>query len=359
MFLKQLYLKNFRIFNQRQFSFSPQANIFYGLNGVGKTSVLESIGYLGRGKSFRTAQSKKLIQCGKKTCTVALELEKMQCVHRMGVEIKQSETRRFQLNSQIIPGFSLLASIMPLIWINPSNIHLFLAAPSLRRQFVDWGVFHHFKDFYTYWRRYNKILQQRNIALKQKLSDKQLCCFDHDFIENALALDDRRKKYIDELRPIIFAGFKHFINLQFNAVEYNRGWPKKTSLKSLLEQSLQTDRRLGYTQFGPHRMDINLLIDEKHVQDFCSQGQHKLISYVFYLAQGQLFELAHHYSPIFLIDDLPSELDCHNIAAIAAILSRLHSQVFISGVAKEDFKSFCQYYKSELFHVKHDRCMYS
>ncbi len=79
MFLKSLYLKDFRIFNERRFSFSPTCNIFYGLNGVGKTSLLEAIGYMGRGKSFRTAQSKKLIRSGKQSCMISGKLEKMQC----------------------------------------------------------------------------------------------------------------------------------------------------------------------------------------------------------------------------------------------------------------------------------------
>jgi len=100
-------------------------------------------------------------------------------------------------------------------------------------------------------------------------------------------------------------------------------------------------------------MDIKLLVDTKTVQDFCSQGQHKLISYVFYMAQGQLFGRVHSHPPMFLIDDLPSELDHHKVAAVATMLSQLRSQVFVSGIAEEDFKDFRQIYNSELFHVKH------
>ena len=353
MFLKSLYLKDFRIFNERRFSFSPTCNIFYGLNGVGKTSLLEAIGYMGRGKSFRTAQSKQLIQFGKQSCKVSGQLKKMHCLHRIGVEIQHSDTRQFQLNGQMSQGFSSLATLMPLIWINPFNLHLFLATPTLRRQFMNWGIFHHFNDFYLIWRRYHKALQQRNMALKQNLSDDQIFCFNKDLIENGTALDHMQKKYVDELRPVIFADLKNFIELPFNKLHYDRGWPKNIDFSALLTQRLKNDRRIGYTQFGPHRMDVSLLIDEKKAQSFCSQGQHKLISYVFHMAQGKLFKRVHHYSPIFLIDDLPSELDYHKIAAIATIFSKLYSQVFISGITQENFKGFCQVYKSELFHVKH------
>jgi len=354
MFLKNLYLKDFRIFDERRFSFSPTCNIFYGFNGVGKTSLLEAIGYMGRGKSFRTAQSKKLIRSGKTRSNISGELEKKHCLHRIGVEIQHSDMRRFQLNGQTTQGFSSLATLMPLIWINPFNLHLFLATPTLRRQFMDWGVFHHFKDFYIIWRRFNKALKQRNMALKQQLSDKQICCFDQALIENGEALDNMRGKYIDELRPIIFSGLKDFIPLPFSELQYDRGWPNGMNFTALLNKTLKNDRRIGYTQFGPHRMDIKLLLDEKTAQDFCSQGQHKLISYVFYMTQGQLFERIHAYSPLFLIDDLPSELDASKVAAVGTILSKLRSQVFISGIAQEDFRSFCQVYESELFHVKHE-----
>lgn len=354
MFLKSLGLKNFRIFNEVRFSFSPTCNIFYGFNGVGKTTLLEAIGYMGRGKSFRTAQSKKLIQSGKECCKVSGELEKMQCLHRIAVEIQQSDMRRFQLNGQTAKGFSSLATLMPIIWINPFNLHLFLATPTLRRQFMDWGVFHHFKDFYMVWRRFNKALQQRNMALKQQLMDERVRCFDKDLTENGTALDQMRKKYADELRPIIFEGVESFTKLPLSDFHYDRGWPDHIDLGVFLNKTLKTDRRVGYTQFGPHRMDIQLFIDKKKAQDFCSQGQHKLISYVLYMAQGKLFERIHAYSPMFLIDDLPSELDYKKIAAIATILSNLRSQVFISGIAEENFKSFCDVYKSELFHVKHE-----
>jgi DNA replication and repair protein RecF len=355
MFLNSLYLKDFRIFNEHVFSFSQNCNIFYGKNGVGKTSILEAIGYLGRGKSFRTNLSKQLIQKGKNSCTLAGDLQKDNSLHRIGIEIQAPGNKRLQLNSQAIKGHASLTLLMPVIWINPLSAHLFLATPAYRRQFINWGVFHFTHEFYDAWKKFNKVLQQRNMALKKQLSEKQISCWNDDLVKSATDIDEMRKKYINALKPFIFTHLDQFMDQPKIELHYGRGWPDDIHLGELLQKTFKSDQKVKYTQFGPHRMDINLLTErEKMAQDFCSQGQHKLLSYVFYLAQGQLFAHKHVYSPIFLIDDLLSELDQDKLSVVAMIFNKLDAQAFISGIAKADFDQFCQVCQSELFHVKHN-----
>ena len=354
MFLKSLYLQDFRLFQECRFSFSHKCNVFYGNNGVGKTSLLEAIGYISRGKSFRTSSSKKLIRTNKDRCIISVELEKANLQHRIGTEIHRTNSRLAQINGKPTQGFSFLATLIPLIWVNFSNLHLFLATPSLRRQFLDWGVFHHFPDFYLIWKKFNKVLQQRNMALRKQQSDKQVGCWDKDFITYASAIDQMRQNYVTDLRPMILNCMNDFLDLPKVSFDYDKGWGNELDLDELLMRGLNNDRKLGYTYFGPHRADLKLRLAEgKMAQDFCSQGQHKLISYIFYIIQGSLFTKVHSHSPVFLLDDLPSELDSDKIVMIANLLSKLKSQVFVSGVSKDDLKAFCLDTSNEMFHVKH------
>jgi DNA replication and repair protein RecF len=353
MFLKTLYLKDFRLFSEQRFSFSPSCNIFYGDNGVGKTSLLEAIGFLGRGKSFRTTSTKKLIHINKSKCAIAGEVTKNKGLHRLSIEIHQSLGRRFQLNGQPIKSILDLAELLPLLWINFYNLHLFLATPSLRRQVLDWGVFHVMNDFYVTWRNFNKVLQQRNSALKQQQSDRQICCWDKDLVAYAQLLDRMRQQYIHDISAIALPHLAEFLVKKDIFFEYNRGWEKHVALDEVLIMALKNDRRLGYTQFGPHRADIQLFVENKPAEDFCSQGQHKVISYIFYLMQAKLFSRAHTTTPLLLIDDLPSELDGHKIASIAPLLRELNGQIFISGIEKQDFNAFCSVFDEPcMFHVK-------
>jgi DNA replication and repair protein RecF len=352
MFLSNLYLKDLRIFDECNFSFSHRCNIFYGPNGVGKTSILEGIGYIGRGRSFRTPCSKKLIRHDQHSCTITGILKKSNLLHRVGIEIQPTNNRRIQLNGQTLKGHAPLVELMPTLWINPFNTHLFLATPALRRQFINWGVFHFTKDFYDAWDACHKILQQRNMALKRRLNDEQVRCWDDAFVKYANTLDQMRSAYIAALKPFVIACIDQFMAPSTIDLRYDRGWRADVNLEELLKRNLANDQRVKHTQWGPHRMDIKLCIENKNVQDFCSQGQHKLLSYVFYLAQAQLFEKKHAYSPIFLIDDLPSELDAQRRGAVATMLNKLGSQVFISGVEKESFTQFCHLCDSQLFHVK-------
>jgi DNA replication and repair protein RecF len=354
MFLRTLYLKDFRLFKEHCFSFSPSCNIFYGNNGVGKTTILEAIGYLGRGKSFRTCVNKKLINIDKSHCLIRGELKKNDYLYCIGIKIDKSSKREIHLNGKTGKNTIDLASLVPLIWIHFNNLHLFLGSPALRRQFLDWGVFHHRSDFYLSWKSFNKVLQQRNHALKKKQSDKQVLCWNYDFIYYGKILHKMRRYYVDLLNDIVTPYIMSILDTQKVSIKYYKGWGDADTLEESLEKNLNHDRRLGYTQNGPQRADIQLWVENKPAQDFCSQGQHKLISYIFYITQGILFSKKNKTVPIILIDDLPSELDSEKTLLIGALLRQLMGQIFISGVEKRSFKKFSGFFDvTELFHVEH------
>lgn len=347
--IRSLTVENFRNLTRIESDFSDRFNICYGENGSGKTSLLEAIYYLGLGKSFRATQCARIIQHRHEQCRVIAQTSDHPPM-RLGIERHRNGSRIIKFNSELQPSIVPLTRFIPIQFMSPMSYRFFHDGPKLRRQYLDWVLFHVEPAFLDVWKRFQRLLKQRNSALKSR---QEISIWDSALADAATLIDRMRDNLIPRLEINCFQQLERLLpNFEF-ILRYERGWPQETALLSLLQSYSLRDKQLGYTFYGPQRADIHLLCNGIPVQDILSQGQQKLAAYALHLALGMLLQEASGISPIYLIDDLPSELDANSRFKITQTLDVLGAQVFITGISQEDLSSLLGLKNARLFHVEH------
>ncbi|MGI9279770.1 MAG: DNA replication/repair protein RecF [Endozoicomonas sp.] len=340
MTIHKLMIKDVRNLASATFSPSADINILYGLNGSGKTSILESIHLLGLARSFRSARLKPVIRHKQGKCTVFAQIQSNNDrLIPVGVS-RDIEEENFQIRvaGESLKSTSELARLLPLQIINPDTFKLLEGSPKQRRQFLDWGVFHvKHNEFLPLWKRTQKALKQRNSLLRHgKITgsslSSQLSVWDVELVRAAEAVDQLRQQYFEQLTPVFQNVLSQLTSLADIKISYYRGWDKERSLAEVLKENAVRDLQTGYTQSGPQRADIRVRLEGSNAVDILSRGQLKLVVCALKLAQGYLFSEANNSQCVFLVDDLPSELDAPHRRAMCRILQNMQSQVFITCV---------------------------
>jgi DNA replication and repair protein RecF len=352
MSLQYLEITNLRNLIQAKVDLGNQFNVFYGLNGSGKTSLLEAIYYLGFGKSFRTRHNHRIIHHeADKFSLFAQVLQAPSGTIKLGIERSKTNEGQVRIQGENVNSLAELTKILPLQIIHPASHRLLTDGPKLRRQFMDLGVFHVEQNFLLAWQRAQRALKQRNAALKQRKPIAQITLWDAELISAANTIDHMRALYIEELKIEFVHILSKLTDIDNISMKYCRGWNE--NLPEALEQTLHRDIYLGYTQNGPHRADIDLKIGPTPIQDGLSQGQQKLVLYALRLAQGILQQKQTGKTCLFLIDDLPAELDYGKRALIVDVLKELNAQVIITGAEYSELENLTPKESTTMFHVKH------
>ena len=352
--LQQLSIRQLRNISAIDLFPGPGINLLYGENGSGKTSVLESIHLLGLARSFRNNQLKPLIQHGESESTIFGRLDNGQT---LGLSKSQKGTGEIKVGGKNAENASSLAQQLPLQLFNSDTFRILEGSPANRRNFIDWGVFHVEHRFLHDWRQAQKSLQQRNSLLKSGASAAELAPWTLEFCRYSELVDAYRRDYISVLLPHVDRVVRTLLPDISLGFRYERGWDSKaTGLQEVLDGSVERDRRYGHTHHGPHRADLSILASGHNAVDILSRGQQKLVVCSLKIAQGVLLQEARQVSCLYLVDDLPSELDASNRARLCHFLKELESQVFITCVEPESLDSgWLGTEEMRLFHVKHGK----
>jgi DNA replication and repair protein RecF len=232
MSLAELRIQNLRCVESAALEFAPQLNLIAGENGAGKTSVLEAIFLLGRGRSFRTRSSERLIRHGAPALTVFGRTDD-EPAKQAGVEILADGGTRARINGENAQSLLELSGVLPVQAIDPEIHKLVDQGPERRRRWLDWLVFHVEPSFGLHWARYNRALKQRNAALREGAGDTKL--WDAELIRNGEAITTSRQKALERLAPRLAQTFERFGGLDVSAGFFT-GWAAGTAL----EESLRT-----------------------------------------------------------------------------------------------------------------------
>ena len=310
-------------------------NILYGVNGSGKTSALESIYLLSRGKSFRASHADALIN---DQSTEGVVFANLLDGSRIGLSKKRSGKSLLKLNKDVQRNWDQVAQQLPVLVIDANTFQLLEGGPKSRRQFLDWGVFHVEQTFIQYWRRFRKALANRNQLLKSGLqSQSELQAWTSELIQSGVQMDRCRKEYYETLNPIFAEVYKELEREDTPQliITYSRGWSDELPLAEALSASLVNDRRYKATQVGPQRADIVIKAGSKLAAEVLSRGQQKLVISALKIAQGILYTRCSDNPCIYLVDDLPAELDSQNQAAVLECLRATEAQLFVTCVQQE------------------------
>lgn len=350
MTLKKIIINNVRNINHSTVELSPTVNLIYGKNASGKSSFLESIFILGRAKSFRTPRISQVISYKYNDLTIFGELEgRPSFENSIGIRKKTKETE-VKISGRLISSLSELALILPIQFIHPGSQQLFEGGPSGRRQFIDWGVFHVEHSFLDSWRRYRRAITQRN-ALLRSGSISSISSWNKEVAHYGELVTAFRCAYLQRLEVAFVGIAENFFKLSSYKVNYKRGWDERISLQVALEANLESDRKMGFTQLGPHRADFAVLLDGHLAQNHLSRGQLKLLVLALNFAQAGIMSDVVENSGCVLIDDLSAELDGEVREFVFDYLKTIQSQVFITATAKEAFSSLNEL-DHKMFHVE-------
>ncbi|HGG60069.1 MAG TPA: DNA replication/repair protein RecF [Gammaproteobacteria bacterium] len=353
MELTRLSIQNFR--NIEALSFSPASsfNLFYGDNGAGKTSILESIHALSQGRSFRGASPRDLINNQSEKFMVSGDVRDSRGVkHTLGVERSRSRLKG-RVDFQDADSIARLAECLPLVSIHPGSFELITGEPGFRRAYIDWGLFFCDPQFRQCWPRYQAALKQRNAALKKGYGDEVVGHWDIVIGDCGETIDCARRRYVERVNEALPEAASFFSQSVEVAIEYRRGWDEQPLLNALASR-LESDRRLGYTFAGPHRADLVVKYQGNEASRFASRGQIKFLTVLLKLVQARLYQLDQEQACILLLDDLASELDSERLAALIRALSEMRVQTFVTSVEKNE-ELFPQGDGTRVFHVKQGR----
>lgn len=332
---------------------SPQFNLFFGDNGAGKTSVLEAIYYLGTGKSFRTHHHDRIIQHDQNQLTVFVRLN-ANISTAIGLQRLRDGSIKIRINETDIRSVAETSRYLPVQFIGADSHRILSDGPKCRREFLDWGLFHTNPTFFTQWKLFQKLLEQRNAALKARAPQDELMIWNQEFARAGEALTAQRQAYVDDFSSVFNEIIAVLLEDVAISMDYLPGWNQIASLEACLNQHVSRETLVGHSLYGPQRADLMLTVNESPAQDELSQGQQKLVSYALRLAQGIHLQSNTGKTPVYLIDDLPSELDPQKRSLVINILSKLNAQVFITGIESTDLGEILALNRdNRMFHVKH------
>ena len=350
MNLKSLRVEQFRCIELADLAPDESQNLIIGPNASGKTSLLEAIFFLGRGRSFRARGSRGVARQGAQEFTVAAKVVDNGRRRQIGVGGGGAGTIA-RIDGEPAASLAELATILPVQVIDPGVHELIEGGPDHRRRFLDWGVFHVEPVFLQAWRRYRRVLRQRNAVLKHDPGEAALRPWDEQLTTAGVQVDAARRAYMASFLPELRDRAEEIADFEL-AAEYRSGWPAGKSLAEALAQSLDRDRETGVTQVGPHRGDVVFRRLDRRLASRVSRGQQKLAAAALVIAQTALFCRHAGRRCVLLVDDPAAELDKAGRARLLGAIEGLDCQLFLTALETE---SVTPNGPHRLFHVEQGR----
>jgi len=352
--IESLTVSGFRCFHDVGLSADPGTNLISGDNASGKTSLLEAIYFLGRGRSFRQGQRGPLVAVGRQVCQVTAELE-VPGRGRVwiGMEHGPGGTRG-RLNGEWVKGMGELARLLPVQVIAPQSHELIEGSPEVRRRYMDWGAFHVEQGFWGNHRSFQKVLRQRNAALRAG-DQRAARAWDGELARTGERIAEARRAYVSRLEPWVSWTAAKVMGGPKPSLEYVPGFSGYADLEEALHASSDRDRAAGFTTVGPHRADLAVRMGEGSAQSVVSRGQEKVLAACMILGQMTLHQERTGDGGVLLVDDLGAELGTAYLERLSRLLTRLDVQRFVTSTDPRTLHGVSAVATSSpgWFHVEH------
>jgi len=356
--LRHIEIEAVRNLSNVSVEISSGATILHGSNGSGKTSFLEALHLLGVGRSFRTNQARPVIQHGVALCRVVGQLSHGGYREVLGIERDFDGGVRARVGGESVSSLSELARQLPLVLLDTDGVGVLTGPPERRRRLIDGTLFHVEPSFLELWRRYQLAVRQRNGGLRHGILDSDIAWRAEiaDIGEKLTAIRAAASEEIGARLVTLSSALS--ADLEGLNVRFRSGWDRKESLFEALERNVHSDVSQGFTQIGPHRADLRFTLDGVAVSSVLSRGQLKLLLVALRLIQGQMIEAVSQRRPLYLVDDLPAELDAEHCASVCRQLSQ-DRQVVLTAVDRGSLESAWGDAPADVFHVERGRVIKS
>ena len=333
MQITNLKLLNFRNYDRLDLSFSKN-NIIYGLNGIGKTNLVEAIYVLALTKTFRSSNDKIVIKSDK-------ELTKIKGIISDDIKneyevIIRNSGKSVKINGNSYHKLSDYISNIKVILFSPSDLQIIKDAPSIRRKLINISISQIDNNYLNLLSNYNKVLKQRNSYLKTmylnaNTSSEYLDVLTDKLIDLGLKIHKYRLDYINEMNTLMKSIYKNITDMDNFNVSYISDYTNLSleDIKKIYKKNKEKDMLLGMTKVGVHHDDILFTLNEKDLKEYGSQGQQKNAIISYKLAEIQVINDRLNKLPILILDDLFSELDVEKINNILGMIDK-NIQTFIT-----------------------------
>lgn len=350
MSLDTVGIEDFRCIQRAELPLHDRCNLISGENASGKTSLLEAIFVLGRGRSFRTAKAETLIRNGSSAFQLTARVRTEGSVRPLGLRLgKDGIEARY--SGRPVSGLAELATILPAQAIDPEVHRLIEGGPQERRRFLDWGVFHVEPNFVDQWRRFQRALRQRNAALKAGAAPAVVKAWDPELVEAGELVAASRARYLRALAPHVAATAERLMGEPLE-IALHQGWSAERTLQESIEASWTRDRERAITHAGPHRADISVRYGGAPARDRISRGQQKLAAAALLLGQLRCdAELGSRVAAL-LVDDPAAELDAGNLERLLREVVSLPAQLFVTALDPKN-PALGNLPEGHRFHVEH------
>ena len=340
MFLKELSLTNYKNFESLKFSFDTKIICFVGLNGVGKTNILDSIYHLSYTKSYFNPIPSQNIKHGETFFFISGRYMIHDKEENILVSLKKGDKKIIKRNNKLYKKFSNHIGKIPLVLISPDDRNLIIEGSETRRKFIDGIISQTDKEYLNNLIDYNKTLKQRNALLKMFYDNsesirKTIDIYDRQLSSDAQKIYDKRREFLNEFIPIFKSRYKELSNDKENVeIKHSSDISPDQNLYKLLKNSLEKDLRFQYTTKGIHKDDLNLSLDNFPIKKYGSQGQQKTFLIAMKLAQFDYLSKLDS-KPILLLDDIFDKLDDSRVKQIINLVNQeKFNQIFISDTNK-------------------------
>ncbi len=342
MYLKNLTIQNFKSYDKLSLSLSPGLNCFVGDNGVGKTNLLDAIFYLSLTKSFFNGNDYDVMKFEESFFTLTGQYQRDKHTEEIHCAYSKDKKKTFKRNQKKYKRISDHIGFIPVVMISPSDINLIVDGSEVRRRFVDVVIAQYDQSYILSLLRYNKALKNRNILLKKQVKnnyfDKDtLSVYEDIMTESGHHIHNHRRDFIESLSPL----FNHYYKLLISGKEEKTKLEYKSQLNEhplsqLLDNTREKDRILQHTSAGVHRDDLIMLLDNKPIKHFGSQGQQKTYLTALKFAKYEYIFKQQEKKPLLLLDDIFDKFDQHRVEQIIKIVSGdQFGQIFITDTNKD------------------------
>lgn len=320
--INNCYLLNFRNFDNLNIKFLDKINIITGSNAVGKTNILEGVYFSAKGKSFKAVSQENLIKFNKDESFIRTDINSNGLEEKIEVKLSRNGQKVIRINENKIDTIKQLRTFFDIVTFTPEDIKIIKETKSYRRNFIDEVISGILPGFNIALIKYNNILNQRNYLLKNQNREKyfkeQIIASTRQMAEEGAKILKVRSKYIRIIEEyaktihIRLTDENEKISILYNGQSEDFYSDMESNYKMLYEKmlnSLEKDLYRGFSSVGPHRDDIEILINNMDSRIFLSQGQQRTLILTLKLAQLKMFNEIKEIAPVILLDDVFSELD--------------------------------------------------
>ena len=332
MILKELTIRNFRNIKDTVIPLSDNINVIYGLNGEGKTNIMEAIGFLGLCKSFRNQQDKSLIHFDENHFYLKGKIESENGDFELETSF-DGEMKKKKKNSIEIPKVKDYIGNLRTVIFSVEDLNIIKGTPQYKRSFLDQTISQTNYVFLDNAITYKKLMLTKNALLKNEHIDQiYLETINEEMKKCMLVIQRERANLIDFINVNINGIYQHLSGKEEDNVyvEYKTNFNQDTDLNKYFE----LEKRRNSCVIGIHRDDLVINLNRKNIEDFGSQGQQRLLVICLKILQLMYLKEKTNSIPILLLDDVFSEIDNDKIIRILQYIVKEDYQVIITTTEK-------------------------